>query len=159
MKRSHVLKYRDEIHELSLKRTTWKQRRSLLSSQKGLLLIKTISPSSLITCLEMKQFVLVPLSVHNSSNNPTIVTKQELPKYKPEQTPTYHKDTLKKESNQQLSTSASPLVNKIIESPRIKLSNSNTLILDGIETGEQLKDFAQRLKRKNVTIPDIYSVT
>ena len=28
----------------SLKRTTWKQRRSLFSSQKGLLLIKTISP-------------------------------------------------------------------------------------------------------------------
>ena len=33
-KLSHALKYRDEIHELSLKRTTWKQRRSLLSSQK-----------------------------------------------------------------------------------------------------------------------------
>ena len=35
----------------------------------------------------MEQFVLVPLSVYNSSNNPTIVAKQELPKYKPEQTP------------------------------------------------------------------------
>ena len=69
----------------------------------------------------MEQFVLVPLSVYNSSNNPTIVTKQELPKYKPEQTPMYHKDTLKKEINRQLSTSASPLVNKILESPRIKL--------------------------------------
>ena len=44
VKRRHFLKYRDEIHELFLKRTTWKQRRSLLSSQKGLLLIKTISP-------------------------------------------------------------------------------------------------------------------
>ena len=69
--------------------------------------------SSLIFCLEIEQFVLVPLSVYNSSNNSTIVTKQELPKYKPEQTPTYHKDTLKKEINPQLSTSASPLVNKI----------------------------------------------
>ena len=38
VKRSHVLKYRDDIHELSSKRTTWKQRRSLLSSQRGLLL-------------------------------------------------------------------------------------------------------------------------
>ena len=44
VKRSHFLKYRDEIHEVSVKRTTWKQRRNLLSSQKGLLLIKTISP-------------------------------------------------------------------------------------------------------------------
>ena len=104
----------------------------------------------------MKQFVLVPLSVYNGSNSSTIVTKQEIPKYKPEQTPSYHKDMLKKENNQQLSTGASPLVNKVLESPRIKLSNSYTLILDGIETGVLLKDFAQRLKRKNVAIPDIY---
>ena len=104
----------------------------------------------------MEQFVLVPPSVYNSSNSTTLVTKQELSKYKPEQTPTYHKDTLKKEINQQLSTSASPLVNKVSESPRIKISNSNNLILDGIETGVLLKDFAQRFKRKNVPIPDIY---
>ena len=104
----------------------------------------------------MEQFVLVPPSVYNSSNSSTIVTKQELPKYKSEQTPMYHKDTLKKEINQQLSTSRFPLVNKILESPRIKLSNSNPLILDGIETGVLLKDFAQRLKRKNVAIPDFY---
>ena len=104
----------------------------------------------------MEQFVLVPISVYNSSNSPNIVTKKELTKKKPEQTPTYHKDTLKKEINQQLSTSASPLVNKVLESPRIKLSNSSTLILDGIETGVLLNDFAQRLKRKNVHIPDIY---
>ena len=104
----------------------------------------------------MEQFVLVPLSVYNSSNSSTIVTKQELPKYKHEHTPMYQKVTLKKEINQQLSTSASPLVNKILESPRIKLLNSNIFILDGIETGVLLKDFAQRLKRKNVAIPDIY---
>ena len=104
----------------------------------------------------MEQFVLVPLSVYNGSNNPSIVTKQQLPKYTPEQFPTYHKDTLKTKINQQLSTSASPLVNKSLESPRIKLSRSNTLILDGIETGKLLKDFAQRLKRKNVLIPVIY---
>ena len=104
----------------------------------------------------MEQFFLVLLSVYNSSNNPNIVTKQELPKYKPEQTPTYHKDTLKKEFNQQLNTNASPLVNNILVSPRIKVPNSNTLILDGIEIGVLLKDFAQRLKRKNVTITDFY---
>ena len=74
------------------------------------------------------------------------------------QTPNYHKNSLKKEINQQLITSAFPLVNKILESPRIKLSNSNTLILDGLETSVLLKeDFAQRLKRKNVPVPDIYS--
>ena len=77
--------------------------------------------SSIIFFLEMEQFVLVPLSVYNSSKNSTIVTEQELPKYKPEKTPTYHKDTFKKEINQQLSTSVFPLVNKILEYPGIKL--------------------------------------
>ena len=104
----------------------------------------------------MEQFVLVPLSVYNSSNNPIIVTKQEIPKYKPAQTCTYYRGTLKKEINQQLSTSASSLINKILESAGIKLSNSNTLIPDGKETGVLLKDFAQRLKRTNVPIPVIY---
>ena len=44
----------------------------------------------------MEQFVPVPLSVYNSSDQPTIVAKKQIPKYKPEQTPTYHKDTLKR---------------------------------------------------------------
>ena len=44
VKRGHFLKYRDKIHELFLKRKIWKQRRSLLSPQKVLLLMKTISP-------------------------------------------------------------------------------------------------------------------
>ena len=63
---------------------------------------------------------------------------------------------IKLEINQQLCTNASPLVNKILESRRIKLSISNTLMLDGIQTGVLLKDFAERLKRKNVTVPEIY---
>ena len=104
----------------------------------------------------MEQFVLVPLAVYNSSNSPIIVTKQELPNYKPEQTPTYDKDTLKKGINHQLSKSASPIVNKILESPRIRLSISKTLILDGKEIGVLLKVFAQRFKRKNVPVPVIY---
>ena len=40
--------------------------------------------------------------------------------------------------------------------PHIKLSNSQTLILDGVETGIFLLDFAQQLSRKNADIPDIY---
>ena len=68
----------------------------------------------------MEYVVLVPLFVYNSNKDPTIVTKQELPKNKPQQTTTYHKDTLEKEITQQISTSASPLVNIILDSPRIK---------------------------------------
>ena len=62
----------------------------------------------------------------------------------------------KKEISQHLTTSATPLLNKVLEFPRSKLSNSNTLILSGIETGVLLKDFAQRLRRKNGPIPFIY---
>ena len=104
----------------------------------------------------MEQFVLVPLSVYNSSNNPTIVTKQALPKYIPGRNPTNQRDTTKKEITQHLTTSATPLINKVLESFRIKLSKSKTLILDGMDTDVLLKDFAQRLKRKNVPIPNIY---
>ena len=104
----------------------------------------------------MEQFVLVAFSVYNSSNNPTIFTKQKPPKYKLKQTLTYDKDTLKKEIKRQLSTSDSPLMNKHLESTRIKLSKSNALILDGIGTGVPLRDFAQGLKRKNVPKPDVY---
>ena len=42
--KEQVIKYRKQIHALSLVRTTWKERRRILSTKKGLLLIKTISP-------------------------------------------------------------------------------------------------------------------
>ena len=43
-KRHHVVKFQDEVWLLSLKRTTWKQRRNVLSSEKGLQLIAVITP-------------------------------------------------------------------------------------------------------------------
>ena len=39
---------------------------------------------------------------------------------------------------------------------RIKLSKSQTLNLDGLETGNFLLDFAEQLRCKNADIPDIY---
>ena len=156
VKRRHVLKYRDKIHQLTVKRTTWKQRRSLLPSQKGLLLIKTISPfvinhlswdgtvcSGTSFCLQQQQ------QLNQCHKTRTTQIQTWANSHVPQR-------YVKKGINQQLSTSASLLVNKILESPRTKLSNSNTLILDGIETGVLLKDFAQRLRRKNVAIPVIY---
>ena len=38
----------------------------------------------------------------------------------------------------------------------MKLSNSQTLILDGVETGIFLSDFVQQLRRKNADVPIIY---
>ena len=104
----------------------------------------------------MDQFVLVPASVYNKSLITQSVTKQEFPKYQPSQNPTYQTDLLKKETNKKLFFKADSLVDKILSSPCIKLSNSQTLILDGVETGIFLSDFALQLRRRNADIPDIY---
>ena len=104
----------------------------------------------------MDQFVLVPASVYNKSLIPQLVTKQELPKYQPSQNHTYQCDSIKKEINKKMFSKADSLVDKIFSCPRIKLSSSQNLILDGVETGFFLSVFAQQLRRKNADVPDIY---
>ena len=104
----------------------------------------------------MEQFVLVPASLYNKSLITHSVTKQEHPKYQPSQNPTYQIDSLKKEINKKLISKTDSLVDKILSCPRIKLSNAQTLILDGVETGIFLSDFAQQLRRKNADVPGIY---
>ena len=104
----------------------------------------------------MDQFVLVPASVYNKNLITLSVTKQELPKYQPSQNPRYQIDSLKKENNKKLFSKADSLVDKILSSLRIKLSNSQTSILDVAETGFFLSEFAQQLRRKNADVPDNY---
>ena len=104
----------------------------------------------------MEQFVLVPASVYNKSLITQSVTKQELPKYQPSRNPTYQVDSLKKEVNKKLFSKADSLVDNFLSCPRIKLSKSQTLILDDVETGVSLLDFAQQLRRKSAEVPDIY---
>ena len=58
--------------------------------------------------------------------------------------------------NKILFSKADSLVDKILSCPRLKLSNSQTSILDGVKTGIRLSDFAQQLRRKNADVPDIY---
>ena len=102
----------------------------------------------------MEQFVLVPASVYNKSVTAQPVTKQELPKYKAEQTPTYQIESLNLDKN--LFGRADPLIDKILSCSRIKLSNSQTIILDGVDTGVSISDFTLHLRRKNADVPDIY---
>ena len=99
----------------------------------------------------MEQFVLVPVSVYNKSVS---VTKQEHPTYKAEQPPTYQIDSLN--LNKKLFGKADPLIDKILSCSRIKLSNSQTTILDGVDTGVLISDFTLHLRRKNADFPDIY---
>ena len=44
IKRHHMVKFQDEVWLLSLKGTSWKQRRNVLSSEKGLQLMAVITP-------------------------------------------------------------------------------------------------------------------
>ena len=104
----------------------------------------------------MNQFVLVPASVYNKSFLAQSVTKQELLKYQPSQNPTYQTDSPKKEINKKLFSKADSLVDKNLSCPRFKLSISQTLNLDGVETGIFLSDFAQKLRPKNADVPVIY---
>ena len=104
----------------------------------------------------MDQFVLVPASVYKKSLITQSVTKQELPKYQPSQNPTYQIDSLKKEINKRLFSKGDSLVDKILSRSHNKLPNSKTLILNSVEIGIFLSDFAQQLRRKNADVPDIY---
>ena len=105
----------------------------------------------------MEQFVLVPNSVYNSNiKKPTVVTKKELPTYHGEEKPTYQIEFVNKDINKSLFAKADSLVDKVLSSPRKRLSPSNFLILDGRDTGVSLTDFAEKLKRKNAEVPDIF---
>ena len=102
----------------------------------------------------MEQFVLVPASVYNKNVTTQSVTKQEIPKYEVEQPPTYKIDSLN--LNKKLFGKADTLIDKVLSCSRIKLSNSQTIILDGLDTGVLISDFTQHLRRKNVDVPGIY---
>ena len=49
-----------------------------------------------------------------------------------------------------------PLFDLILNSPRIRLSQSQNIILDIRDTKESIADFVCVLKRKNIDFPDIY---
>ena len=104
----------------------------------------------------MKQFVLGLASVYNKRVITQSVTAQELPKYKAEQPPTYQIESLRRDINKKLFGKADTLLDKILSCSRRKLSNSQTKILDGVDTGVLISDFTQHLRQKNAAVPDIY---
>ena len=103
----------------------------------------------------MEQFFLAPASVYNKSLITRSITKKKLPKYQHSQNLTYQIGSFEKEINKKLFSKADSLIDKILSYPSIKLSNSQTLILVGIETGILLSEFAQQLRRKNADVPVI----
>ena len=61
-----------------------------------------------------------------------------------------------KEINKKLFAKADSLIDKVLSHPPYKLSNSQTLVLDGVETGVLLSDFVQQFRRTISDVPDIY---
>ena len=106
----------------------------------------------------MEQFVLVPASLYNKSVTTQSVTKQELAKYKAEQPPTSQINSLMRDINEKVFGKADTLIDKILSCSRIKLSNSQTIILGGVDTGVLFSDFTVHLRRKNADVPDIYFI-
>ena len=81
----------------------------------------------------MEHFVLVSASKFKSKIKTTVATKTKLCNYHVEKSPKYHDDSLKKEINKKFSAKADALINKLLSSPRMKLSNSNVLLFGGKE--------------------------
>ena len=104
----------------------------------------------------MEQFVLVPASVYNKSVTRQSVKKQELSKYKIEQPPTYQIDSLERDINKKQFGKADSPIDKFLSCSRIKLSNSQTTILDSVDIRVLISDFTLHLRRKNADVPDIY---
>ena len=94
--------------------------------------------------------------MYNKSVTTQSVTKQELSKYKAEQPPMYQTDSLKRDINKKLFGKEDTPIDKILSCSRIKVSNSQTIILDYVDTGVLISDFTLHLRRKNAVVPEIY---
>ena len=104
----------------------------------------------------MEQFVLVPSSVYQSQS--TLPRKQKLEqKQEKEEIVPKNFEFVYSAVNARLKTSNDKhIIDLILNSPRIKLSQSDNFILDNRDTKESIVDFVCTLKRKNTNFPDIY---
>ena len=160
MKRHHATNFQTNVWLISLKNSLGSKEESLWHPKNGYNSYKYLLFPSVTICLDMEQFVLVPFSVYynNKSLKTKAVTKQGLLMYQVEQNPKKRIDSLKKEKNKKLFAKADSLVDKIFSCPRIKLWNSQTLWMVGVETGVLLSGSAQQLRRRNADVTDIYLI-
>ena len=88
-------------------------------------------------------------SIYHLKDWTNIAKKQEL-------VPKYLETLYKKDNAKRKSSSNDSLINEILNSPRIKLSLSDYILLDRRDTNVAFVDFVYALIRKNVERPDIY---
>ena len=105
----------------------------------------------------MEQFVLIPYSVYQSQS--TLPRKQKVEqKQKKEIVPKIF-DSVYSAVNAKLKTSNNKhLIDLNLKSPRIKLSQSDNIILHNRDTKESIGVFVCTLKRKKTTIFQIFTL-
>ena len=92
IKRHHVVKFLSEVWLLSLKRTTWKQRRYIVASERGLQLIKVFTPPVINrlswygplspgSCFCVQQKFNYPVSYKAGTSNVSTFTKSHVPNW------------------------------------------------------------------------------
>ena len=104
----------------------------------------------------MEQFVLIPFSIYQSQSTHPRKLKLEQKQEKEEIVPKNF-DSAYSAVNARLKTSNNKhIIDLILNSPKIKISQSDNIILDNRDTKESIVDFVCALKRKNTDFPDIY---
>ena len=104
----------------------------------------------------MNQFVLIPYSINHLQNTLPKKSKLEQQQENEEIVPTDF-DFIYSAVNMSLKTNNNKnLFELILNSPRIRLSQSENILLHIRDTKESLVVFVCALKRKNTDFPDIY---
>ena len=103
----------------------------------------------------MEQFVLIPRHLYEQKFKLEI-KKLDTFEQKPVSVPTHLNPNYKEISNKSRSFKNESIVDQILNSPRVKLSLNDNILLDGRDTEVAFAEFIFALKRKNVDFPDIY---
>ena len=103
----------------------------------------------------MEQFVLIPQQLYEQKFKLHVYKldeSEEKVNFVPQNLDSLHKDI----TTNTKSFKNESVVDQILKCPRIKLSLSDSILLDGRDTNVAFTDFIYALKRKNIAFPDIY---
>ena len=103
----------------------------------------------------MEQFVLIPQHLYEQKIKLEVKNLDTF-EQKPVSVPTHLSPIYMEISHKTRSLKNESIVDQILNSPRVKLSLNDTILLDRRETAVAFIDFIFALKRKNVDFPDMY---
>ena len=100
----------------------------------------------------MEQFVLIPQQLYEQKFNLSVYKLDKSEEKVPQNLDSLHKDI----TTNTKSFKNESVVDQILKCPRIKLSLSDSILLDGRDTNVAFTNFIYALKRKNNEFHDIY---